>query len=96
MIQVTWQAWDDLDGGVVFAPAENCEKMRRQGLLPQTAVLLHMINARTGEEAMARHHQRMGYEAYKPMGEAQPCPNGCGGDYYPEGYGDCPHCGHIG
>lgn len=90
-----WQAWDDRDGGVVFAPASRCVELMRQGLLPENALLLYDITARTGEEAMTLHYERMGFEPYEPTGEPRLCPNACGGSYYPEGYGECPNCGLI-
>lgn len=96
MTSTVWQAWDDGEGGVLFAPAERCVELVWQGLLPEDAVLLYEISARTGEGAMTLHHEQMGFEPYKPAGEPQPCPNHCGGRYYPEGYGDCPNCGHVG
>lgn len=96
MQQIIWQAWDDGDGGTLFAPRERCVELAFQGLLPATARLLYEISACTGEEAMTLHYIQMGFESYKPVGDPAPCPNQCGAMYYPEGYGDCPNCGHIG
>ena len=90
-----WQAWQDEDG-ILFAPHDRIAEFTSSGQLQQTATLLHEFVARTGEEAMARHHGLMKWEPYKPTGDPMPCPNACGADYYPDGYGDCPNCGHIG
>ncbi len=96
MDSIIWQAWDDGDGGVLFAPANRCVELQSQGLLSDEAVLLHEVAARTGEEAMKLHYEKMGFEPYQPVGAPQPCPRGCGGSFYPEGYGDCPNCGNVG
>lgn len=96
MVKQVWQAWNDGDGGILFAPALRCAELKRQGLLSADAVLLHELVAATGEQAMALHHEKMGFEPYQPTGESQTCPNHCGDEYYPEGYGDCPNCGHLG
>ena len=94
--QIVWQAWCDREGGTVFAPRERCIELVNQGLLSVTATLLHEIVAATGEEAMSQHYAKMGFGVNKPVGVPSPCPNNCGATYYPEGYGDCPNCGHIG
>lgn len=96
MPKTVWQAWDDNSGGVVFAPSQRCIELMEQGLLSQSAILKYEIEASTGEQAMTLHYQAMGFEPYKPLGQSVPCPNRCGGTYYPEGFGDCPKCGHIG
>jgi hypothetical protein len=93
---ITWQAWDDQDGCITFAPRDRIKADRDTGRLPPTVVMLHELVARTGEEAMMRHHELMGWEPYRPEGERVACPNNCGGFYYPQGFGDCPNCGHIG
>ena len=90
-----WEAWLNTDGGITFAPFDSLARLRSQGLLDQAATFLHRITAATGEEANAQHNARMGWEEYKPQGDPSPCPNGCGASYYPQGYGDCPNCGHI-
>ena len=69
--------------------------MRSDGQLEEDAILLHEIIAATGEDAMTKHHIQMGWEPYRPQGELKPCPNKCGEEYYPLGYGDCPNCGHL-
>jgi hypothetical protein len=94
--QNVWQAWRDKDDGTVFAPRERCIELVIQGLLSESAILLHEIVAATGEEAMSLHYEKMGFGAYKPIGTPSPCPNNCGATYYPDGFGDCPNCGHIG
>ncbi len=91
-----WQAWEDKEGGVTFIPIERVAPNRASGILGDSAVLRHEVNATTGEHAMAQHYMLMGWEPYKPQGERIACPNQCGADYYPLGYGDCPNCGHIG
>lgn len=95
MQRVVWQAWRDNDG-IVYAPRERCIELVNQGLLSESATLLHEIVAATGEEAMTLHYEKMGFGIYKPVGRQTPCPNKCGESYYPDGYGDCPNCGHIG
>lgn len=95
MANQIWQAWDDGNGGTTFAPRARCVELVSQGLLSESAKLLHEIEACTGEEAMSLHFEKMGFAPYQPAGEPCPCPKGCGSMYYPEGYGDCPNCGHI-
>ncbi len=92
----SWQAWDDPNGGITFVPSESIGELRKSGLLSAQAVLRHRVSAMTGEQAMMQHFLLMGWEPYKPQGASCACPNGCGAEYYPEGYGDCPNCGHIG
>ena len=53
--------------------------------------LLFEFEAATSEEASAIYTLRMGWGAYRPMGEAAPCPD-CGAWYYPEGSGECWRC----
>ncbi len=92
---VTWQAWGS-DESITFAPASRIDALRADGTILATDSLMHELVASTGEDAMAQHHKKMGWEPYKPMGQPAPCPNNCGEQYYPLGYGDCPNCGHIG
>ena len=49
------------------------------------------IEAGSFEEASATYHLRMGFEPYKPMGPASPCPK-CGALMYPKGSGQCWAC----
>ncbi len=91
----TWQAWE-FDGCITFAPTDRIAGLVADGQLGGDAVLLHEIVASTGESAMTQHYQKMGWNAYQPEGDPKPCPNDCGGEYYPFGYGDCPNCGHLG
>lgn len=91
----TWQAWGDTDGGITFVPAERIPQLRKAGILNDQAELRHTVTAATGEQAMMQHYMLMGWPSYKPQGEKKSCPNRCGGEYYPQGYGDCPNCGHI-
>ena len=93
--RIIWQAWST-DDDVTFAPADRVDYLRAERTIADNAVLLHEIIASTGEDAMAQHHEKMGWEPYRPQGDSVPCPNDCGENYYPEGYGDCPRCGHIG
>lgn len=58
--------------------------------------VIRTFEASTFEEASTKHHQLMGWEPYRPMGEAADCPRECGSIYYPEGSGECPNCGSIG
>jgi Protein of unknown function (DUF3037) len=58
--------------------------------------VVRTFTASTPEEAGAKHHEAMGWQPYRPMGAAQPCPRACGAVYYPEGSGVCPTCGPIG
>ena len=90
-----WQAWS-ADDCITFAPIHRIGPLKADGTIAANAVLLHELVAATGEDAMAQHHEKMGWEPYKPQGNPAPCPNDCGGNYFPAGYGDCPNCGHIG
>jgi hypothetical protein len=70
-------------------------ELRSRGLLSDQAIMLYQFVAHTGEEAMAIHALRQGWAPYLPQGDATPCPI-CATAFYPEGYGDCWRCGHIG
>ena len=93
--KVTWQAWGS-DESITFAPASRIDALRADGTILATDSLLHELVAATGEDAMAQHYKKMGWEPYQPVGQPAACLNKCGGQYYPLGYGDCPNCGHIG
>lgn len=58
---------------------------------PECEVMFWKIEACNWEEACAINHLRKGFEPYKPMGDAQPCPK-CGSQFYPMGSGDCWSC----
>lgn len=85
-IFTVWQSKDrmqiSLVGGEEPPPQDDCVE------------LLWRIEAATSEEASAIHHLRLGWEPYKPIGEAAPCPK-CGAMFYPEGSGECWRCGPI-
>ena len=93
--KIKWQAWGS-GASITFAPSARIDALKADGTIEDDQILLHEIVAATGEDAMTQHHQKMGWEPYKPVGEPSACPNKCGGDYYPDGFGDCPHCGNIG
>jgi len=61
-----YEAWSD-DEGVTFSTVEGIKEQKEKGLLSANAKLLHTIEAETYEEAMAMHHEKMGWEPYKPM-----------------------------
>jgi hypothetical protein len=91
-----YEAWGSPDGsGLMFLPAAAVASARADGSLEPGAILLHRVEARTWEQAMARHHETMGWGDYQPHGPLQPCPNQCGESYYPEGSAQCPNCGLI-
>ncbi len=94
-----YEAWAEEDGGswssIAFGPIEGIEEQRAKGLLDPHAKLRYRIEADTFEEALAVHHIKMGWSPFQPAGEPKPCPNSCGGVFYPEGSGECPNCGRI-
>jgi hypothetical protein len=91
-----YECWfDPEDNGLSLMRFEDVQRHRDGGQLSDRAVLQYAFIAHTGEEAMAIHSLRQGWAPYLPMGEAAPCPT-CGANYYPECYGDCWRCGHIG
>ena len=67
---------------------------RAAGQLPMDAELLWEIEVDTREEAEAIYHLRMGFEAFVPWGEQQPCPK-CAAVFYADGSGECWRCGKI-
>jgi hypothetical protein len=87
--------FDPEDNGLSLMLAAKVAAERARDALSAQARLLYSFTAHTGEEAMAIHHLRQGWAPYVPHGAAAPCP-ACASTYYPEGYGDCWHCGHIG
>jgi hypothetical protein len=91
-----YQCWfDPEDNGLSLLRYQDVQANRANGQLSGAAILQYAFIAHTGEEAMAVHCLRQEWAPYLPMGEAAPCPN-CGANYYPECYGDCWRCGHIG
>jgi hypothetical protein len=91
-----YECWfDPADNGLALLRFQDVQRNRDAGQLSDQAVLQYAFIAHSGEEAMAIHALRQGWAPYVPMGEAAPCPN-CSASYYPEGYGDCWRCGHIG
>jgi hypothetical protein len=91
-----YQCWfDPEDSGLSLLRFQDVQRNRDGGQLSDRAILQYSFIAHTGEEAMAIHSLRQGWAPYLPMGEAAPCPT-CGANYFPEGYGDCWRCGHIG
>ncbi len=62
---VIFEAWED-ESGVTFSTQENINDQKEKGLLSGSAKLLHQIEANSYEEAMLLHHQKMGWESYKP------------------------------
>ncbi len=91
-----YQCWfDPPDNGLSLLRFQDVQRVRDQGQLSNKAVLRYEFAAHSGEEAAAIRNLREGWAPYVPMGDAAPCPT-CGANYYPEGYGDCWHCGHIG
>lgn len=93
---IGYECWfDPEDNGLALLRCQAVQRNRDQGLLSERAVLRYSFTAHSGEEAMAIHALRQGWAPYLPIGAAAPCPT-CGATYYPQGYGDCWHCGHIG
>jgi hypothetical protein len=91
-----YQCWfDPADQSLSLVRFSRVHELRHQGSLSDAAVLQYAFVAETYEEAMAVHCLRQGWAPYLPMGEAGSCPR-CSANYYPEGYGDCWRCGHIG
>ena len=80
---------------MVLVQAEAVEEAIANFSNPKNAKLIHQLEASTWEEAQTLHYLKMGHGMYKPMGEPEECPNGCGAIYYPEGSGECPNCGQI-
>jgi hypothetical protein len=91
-----YECWSDpKDNGLALLRFQDVQRNRDGGQLSDEATLQYAFIAHSGEEAMAIHALRQGWAPYCPMGESAPCPN-CSASYYPEGYGDCWRCGHIG
>jgi hypothetical protein len=70
----------------------------KENILEHTSLdaeLLFEYEADTPEEAMAIYQLRLGFGAFLPMGDPEPCPK-CGAIYYPGGSSICWHCGPVG
>ena len=90
-----YEAWKSPDGKEIsLASPQGILRLRESGLLPGDSTMLYAINAESPEEASAIHHLRMGWEPFKPLGDAAPCPS-CGAMYYPKGSGWCWKCGET-
>jgi hypothetical protein len=90
-----YEIWSNVDKTEIqCSTKENIEESRKKGLL-KNMLLKNSFVAYSYEEAMSIYHLRMGYEPYKPNGEAVLCPNNCGSYYYPLGSSECPNCGII-
>ena len=87
-----YEAWETEDGACFFSSDQLSAHEKNPAM--KLVKKLFEVEAHTGEEASAIYHLRMGWEPYKPMGEAEPCPK-CGAWFYPQGSGDCFRCGHI-
>ncbi len=93
---MNFEVWSDAGcTEITVGTTEQIAEYRCRDLLGDNPKLLYEIQAATWEEAMAVHHIRMGWEPYRPVGEAAPCPNGCGALFYPKGTGWCRNCGSI-
>ena len=93
---IEYQIWVDKNNdSITCASKESLLDQTGKGLLSKEAYILNNLFASSFEEAMAIYHLRMGFEPYKPIGDAKLCPNNCGSHYYPEGSGECPNCGII-
>ena len=87
-----YEAWETEDGAAFFASEQLSEQ--RKNPAQRLVRKLFDLEANTFEEALAVYHLRMGWEPFKPMGLAKACPK-CGAWFYPEGSGECWHCGKI-
>ena len=63
-----FEVWEDEDG-TTLSTVKNIVELKSKGLLSQNAKLLYKIEANNYEEAMVKHHHKMGWERYKPMKE---------------------------
>lgn len=91
-----YECWSNpVDSSLSLLRFQDVAANRARGQLSNRAIKLYSFIAHTGEEAMAIHALRQGWAPYVPMGETAPCPT-CQTPFYPQGYGDCWRCGHIG
>jgi hypothetical protein len=91
---IRYEVWE-YDNATTLSTSKGIKSLKKTGSVSLQAKLIHVIYAATGEEASAIFNLRMGYESYKPLGESELCPKGCGSYYYPLGSGECPYCGRI-
>lgn len=63
---IIFEAWED-EEGITFSTQENIVDHKKKGLLSIDAKLLYQIAADNYDEAMTLHHNKMGWEPYKPM-----------------------------
>jgi len=91
-----YQVWrDPEDDSLTVSTEDGIARLREQNLLSASAVFLYPITAASYEEASAIYYLRQGWHPYRPMGNAELCPRGCGSHFYPGGSGECPFCGKI-
>ena len=84
--------WTNEDGSsIAMVPGEVRPVYSNGKPNPHATVLMFLISAETWEEASAIKNLRLGFEPYRPAGEAQPCPK-CGKLYYPASSGECWQC----
>ncbi len=89
-----FEVWE-YEGEISMILKGEREFLIKKKVLHPKSDLIHIITASTHEEAMSIRNLRLGFEPYKPIGEAEPCPNGCGSYYFPMGSGECAYCGKI-
>ena len=65
-----YECWSE-ESGITFTEAENAIKMRKQGLISKSAVLLYEIEAQTWDEAMAEHYKKQGWKPYLPINKSE-------------------------
>jgi hypothetical protein len=88
-VRRVYEVWHDPEAqSITLLDRQSVAEQRANGLLAPVAVLLYQVEAATPEEASAIHSLRMGWEPYRPVGAAAPCPQ-CGAMLYPEGSGVC-------
>lgn len=63
---IIFEAWED-DDGVTFSTQENITDFKQKGLISSEAWRLYQIEAQSYEDAMVLHHEKMGWEPYKPI-----------------------------
>ena len=65
-----FEAWEcEEEGQVTFSTTENILDQKEKGQVSSDAKLLHRIEVNSWIEAQVVHHQKMGWEPYKPMDE---------------------------
>ena len=63
-----FEAWEQY-GQIMLSTPENILDHKKKGLVSSDAKLLYRIEANNYIEAKIVHHQKMGWEPYKPMDE---------------------------